>query len=306
VANINNAPQNFIKRNELKAHIKASLSDPKTLKSPIGILDLLTTALNSEVELSVTDYINGIYAATEVKGFQCDIAFRLYDLYKVKSTVPVECYSKLFRVCLNRDNADKAKTLFVDYEKCGYPVTESVLSCLILVLAKTVCDDHLNDLHRYFVQLKDLLAEKRQNSLVKSNLYIQVATFYCRLHKSDLALSALEDMTEADHEPTAVLCAPLLDSALFVSDSGVLRVLASWYVNNFSERLEKGVINRMLQVAAIAGDDQLAHLSFQARFCCFIQIHMFVIDIYSDNQQKLIHVHCKQFLLLDSCLFAQL
>jgi hypothetical protein len=258
-----NPTQTFTKSNELKAHIKASLSDPKTLKSPIGVLDLLSTALNSEVELSVTDYINGIYAATEVKGFHCDIAFRLYDLYKEKSTVPVECYIKLFRVCLNRDNAERAKKIFADYGRCGYPTTESILSCLILVLTKTVNDDHSNDLHMYFMQLKDLLAEQRQNSLVKSNLYIQVATYYCRLHKSDLALSALEDMTEADREPTSVLCAPLLDSALFVSDPGVLRVLASWYVNNFSERLEKGVINRMLQVAAIAGDDQLAQLSFQ-------------------------------------------
>ena len=61
-------------------------------------------------------------------------------------------------------------------------------------------------------------------------------------------------MTESFYEPTVVFCNVLLDGALFVGDTKVLRVLSVWYLNNFAHRLDHGVITLMLHVASAAGN----------------------------------------------------
>jgi hypothetical protein len=108
------------------------------------------------------------------------------------------------------------------------------------------------------------------------------------LRRSDAVLRVLGDMTKASYEPSQPLCSFLLDAALFTCDNKVsssfavfrclfplllafspsfpavcvcvltlslslsrqlLRVLASWFVDNFPVRLDRGIITRMLQVS---------------------------------------------------------
>ena len=85
-------------------------------------------------------------------------------------------------------------------------------------------------------------------------------------------MQVLGDMTRASFEPSLALCNTLLDDSLLWADAKVLttalveryfviikstldryclqllRVLASWYLDNFHIRLDRGITMRMLQV----------------------------------------------------------
>jgi hypothetical protein len=85
-----------------------------------------------------------------------------------------------------------------------------------------------------------------------------VAIAYSHTKRGDAVLNVLRDMTDASYAPSISFCNILLDGALFIGDTKVLRVLSSWYITNFILRLDHGVITRMLHVASAAGDGVLA------------------------------------------------
>lgn len=83
---------------------------------------------------------------------------------------------------------------------------------------------------------------------------------------AEQALTVLNDLTEVNHEPSAALCEPLLNAALSSSDTAVLRVLLTWYKTNFNMGLLNGQSNRILHIAAAAGDGHLAVMAFQVLY----------------------------------------
>jgi hypothetical protein len=122
-------------------------------------------------------------------------------------------------------------------------------------------DDIFNKLKVYYGKYRNF-----KELTFPAQFYISYAMALC--HRRDpSALEVLKDMTVgANHEPSPSLCLPLLNSALFYKDYGLLRVIGSWYSKNFiGEKLEFGQINRMLQIASAANDTQLSLLAFQVR-----------------------------------------
>lgn len=91
--------------------------------------------------------------------------------------------------------------------------------------------------------------------------------------RSDEALLVLSDLTEVNHEPSAALCDPLLNAALAVSDTAVLRVLLTWYKTNFNMSLGHGQSTRILNISAAVGDGQLALMAFQV---CVLATSLFL------------------------------
>ena len=83
---------------------------------------------------------------------------------------------------------------------------------------------------------------------------MHVLIVYSHTKRGDAVLNVLRDMTESFYEPSVVFCNALLDGALFIGDTKVLRVLSTWYLNNFPHRLDHGIITRMLHVASAAGN----------------------------------------------------
>jgi hypothetical protein len=77
-------------------------------------------------------------------------------------------------------------------------------------------------------------------------------------------LVVLKNMTD-NYEPTPALCADLLGPALAQSDADLLCTLAVWYGEFAHVRLDQGSLSKMLQVAAAAGHQPLAHTSLQVR-----------------------------------------
>jgi uncharacterized membrane protein YgcG len=89
-------------------------------------------------------------------------------------------------------------------------------------------------------------------------VYEAVALAFCHTQRNDSVIEVLRHMTQASHEPSLAFCDVLLNNALFLGHTTLLRVLSKWYLHNFDVRLEHGAVARMLHVAAAGGDGALA------------------------------------------------
>ena len=100
---------------------------------------------------------------------------------------------------------------------------------------------------------------------MSSRVFMAVAECFCRLGNGEGSLTVLRDLTDIEQQPSASLCEGLLDAALSVGNTTVLRVLLSWYKVNFNVALMSGQSQRVLHIAASQGDGQLALMGFQVR-----------------------------------------
>lgn len=99
--------------------------------------------------------------------------------------------------------------------------------------------------------------------MIGARVFMTMAERLCRLGLSEQVLSVLKDLTDSNHEPSPALCSALLNTALTVGDTAVLRVLLSWYKQNFNVGLLDGQANHVLSIAANAGDAHLGLAAFQ-------------------------------------------
>lgn len=98
---------------------------------------------------------------------------------------------------------------------------------------------------------------------MSSRVFMSVAECYCRMGNGEGSLTVLRDLTDIEQQPSANLCEGLLEAALSVGNTTVLRVLLSWYKVNFNVALLHGQSQQVLHIAAGQGDGQLALMGFQ-------------------------------------------
>lgn len=229
------------------------------------IINAMHEARAHNTDLDMVDYVAGIDACVLRASFTgSEIAFWIYQKLKAESVIPAEVYIKLLCLCRQLEDVDKAVEIAEEFTSSGYTMSNSFLTELILNLCYVDSNNRhgIQALTYYYEESKRLKAEFGFHT--SADVYMKVATAFCRVVESQKSLQVLRDMTEANHEPTAALCQDLLEMSLFTMDEVLLRVLASWYKNNFTDaKLEYGVLNRMIQVAASKGDGQLAQVTFQ-------------------------------------------
>jgi hypothetical protein len=97
---------------------------------------------------------------------------------------------------------------------------------------------------------------------------------YSENRHSDALIQALTDMTtKANFAPSQKLCSFLLDNALEAHDAKVLTILATWFLHNFKDRLDHGVISNMIMIATYKGMPALAELGHKVSSSNFRHLH---------------------------------
>lgn len=234
-------------------------------KNPDEVIRILEKAKASNVDLSFNASLAGLQACQEsYKYVAADLAFWIYGRFKTRNVpTTIQVFEKMMKICSKHKLASEAVRIFEDYREAKYESRNSIYIDLLIALAANGNDrSSFEHLQKYYKEYAELSKTHRWR-IIGPQLYFSIADAFCRNKDGTGALDILMNMTEASHEPTARLCAPLLQTALFHHDTKVLRVLASWYANTFNERMEYGILNNMLQIAASHGDGQLALVAFQ-------------------------------------------
>lgn len=217
-----------------------------------------------------------------------DLAYWAFGVLKSEKNATMEVFENMMYICSKYGRVDSAAELMRDFFAAGYTYTSYLLSTYLLVIANSGTQSEVNDLleplyvtyrvrltHNalnclffffslsilHFLLLQDL---SNQRTFAMSNkVFMSVAECHCRNGNSDRALAVLRDLTEINQQPSASLCAGLLEVALQSGDCAVLRVLLSWYKTNFNITLPEGQCRRTLHIAAGLGDGQLGLMGFQ-------------------------------------------
>lgn len=139
-------------------------------------------------------------------------------------------------------------------------VPESVLIPLIIAFSQNKF--HFRKLDHYYkeVFLKHKVARGWQGT---KRMYLKVCEAYSRNSSPTDAIDVLRALTSSGYEPTMYDCYPLFEVALNHGNVKLLRVLSSWFLNNFDEYLELGGVTRVLHIAASIGDSELAHMGMR-------------------------------------------
>ena len=214
-----------------------------------GVIICAMEAGAQSMDLDMKDYMTILWACVELPSHdkRTEVAFWVYEkVNKLEDEkVPIECFLRLLRVCAHRGDSKIALKVVADYENLGYPITERVLTDTLLALARDKRTGMQFD--SYFNIFQNLADKNGWNG--SRALYSEVAKAYGRFRKNDEVLKVLQIMTDKGYEPSLPLCNYLLEVALFSGWTNVLRVLAKWYLQNFSHKLEYGSLCRMLQVS---------------------------------------------------------
>jgi hypothetical protein len=239
--------------------------------NPSKVLSEISQAKKNKMELTMKNLMDGLRACKEVNDSRTEEAFWIYSTLKsIQPGVPIEGFMHVMRVCAMRSNGDMALRIFQDYkDKYGGTSSLDFTSNLVISLAKS--RTHGEQLDQYYAKLRDIAKNpsskdsnlRDKEEIISQEAYVEVTKGYSRFKRGDDVLKVLNHMTDDGHEPPINLCNYLLDSALYTGDTNVLRLLSSWYLENFNVRLDHGVLNRLLQVASASGDKSLAIYTIQ-------------------------------------------
>eukprot|EP00598_Pedospumella_elongata_P014668 CAMPEP_0184988000 /NCGR_PEP_ID=MMETSP1098-20130426/22722_1 /TAXON_ID=89044 /ORGANISM="Spumella elongata, Strain CCAP 955/1" /LENGTH=575 /DNA_ID=CAMNT_0027512645 /DNA_START=330 /DNA_END=2057 /DNA_ORIENTATION=- len=226
--------------------------------------DALAKARLGNFKLDTQRLLKGIYAcglcARDMKTFE--LAFWAFDILKRENAANVEAFEAMMNICSKYGRVDSSVDLMRDFFARGYVYTSYLLSTYIIILANNGTPLQVRDLlHPLYTTYKDL--SKQKHFKMSSRVFMAVAECFCRLGNGEGSLTVLRDLTDIEQQPSASLCEGLLDAALSVGNTTVLRVLLSWYKVNFNVALMSGQSQRVLHIAASQGDGQLALMGFQ-------------------------------------------
>jgi hypothetical protein len=236
-------------------------------------LSVLEMAWVTNADLRLAEYLAGINACVNLRVSDYRIPCWVFDKLKVRKetqqfAIPLAAYDLLLKYFWLLRLPEQGIEVVEYCRSTGVPLTEAMLSNIMVLLTTTPTNSET------IPRLESLYNEYRARKVAKeitwkfsAQLYMKIAMAFCKGGLGQLSLEVLRDMTDSNHSPTPQLCDDLLITALFAADTKVLRVLASWYSNDFHARMEYGVVNRMLQIAASTGDGQLALVTFQVCEC---------------------------------------
>jgi len=204
--------------------------------------------------------MSALWACAETDDDRNMEAYWIYRLLKKNNKVPILVFDKVMQVCAMRSDGEFAMEVKEDFIKLGYEQTEAFACNFLSALARDSksLSWEVDKQYRFF---RSQVSEKGWKGTAA--LYADLVKIYSKMRRGDDVLEVLRHMTEDNYEPTINLCNALLETSLFSGDSKILRVLSSWYKNNFNVRLDYGVICRMMHAAAADADAQLAQTGIQ-------------------------------------------
>lgn len=154
----------------------------------------------------------------------------------------------------------------VDTQGVNKQGKEEYLNQVISVLSKVgitspeAYSDMLKSTYAVYLQLRN--QQKLSVKLAKET-YGDMAVYYVSVGDADKCLEIFQDMNRANVEPDVRLCERVLDTAISHSETKVIRVIATWYLEVFNVPLQIGLSRRILEIAKKENDGQLAILGFQ-------------------------------------------
>jgi hypothetical protein len=270
---LKNSNDKFVRKSIFSDHNNDSFLLKKILNARRGSNSVPVTSEELKLALSLC------YQSSSREA-ESDLPFWIFNKLKNSNSLTMEIYELMMKICLKQLNSLEAINIMETFETSSSSLYSSLSSSpssssssssslkisssfihdfLALLNRNHQNDDIFNKLKVYYGKYRNV-----KELTFPAQFYISYAMALC--HRRDpSALEVLKDMTVgANHEPSPSLCIPLLNSALFYKDYGLLRVIGSWYSKNFiGEKLEFGQINRMLQIASAANDTQLSLLAFQ-------------------------------------------
>jgi hypothetical protein len=243
-----------------------------TMETTTACLKALHEAYANNIALSPRECAQGLHACSESKTCDKKLPFWLFNQLKTEKVVPSEIFENILRFCFQRRMIHEGIEIIELFQTIPYgtAISESLWTTIISILVKGPSNKNNVKLLQNFYE--DFRQNKTLGWRLNVSLYFDIAVAFCKNKQGALSLNVLDDLTKAHHDPSAQLCEELLRAALFHKEAKVLRVLASWYANSFHTRLEYGILNRMLQVAACEGDGQLAVVAFQVRDSLFFSL----------------------------------
>lgn len=256
--------------------VRAKLFEHRMSWNAHKLVQALTRARLLNVELEARDYLAGLRACFELAdralkkqgdGAQCQEAYPMYlALRKVQEarglSVPADAMAHMLRVCLLRVDCKTAEDVALDCFELGYPLEEAMMCDLLSCLARSREGnvDHVAEVYGLFQQ--GSREEGWQGEHVDA-VYRDVVRSFVRCHQTTKVLQVMRDMMEQGLTPSPDTCRDVLNCSLYHADAEILLILATLYSSTHGALLQHGVLERMLQVAAAAGEPKLGQLSMQ-------------------------------------------
>ena len=252
---------------DIHADIKQQIWRGDLQKSGDKILIAASDAYRRSISLDNKEYLSILWACEQLTGDddRGELSYWVYSQIKNRGgDIPAEVYSRVAAVCAKRGDTKMALDVLRDIEDKKLVITEKLMSSTVYAVASDTKApvEVLDAIYKKYI----MLSRNGVNHWVgPSAMYTQVAAAYGRYEQPNRVLAVLKQMTEADHEPSINLCTHLLEICLRNggTHTELLRVLSKWYLQNFKARLDRGVLNRMLQIALVECDDVLAQTSIQ-------------------------------------------
>jgi len=284
-----------VDKNKLLRNLQHQIHDSRIRDQPTNALAAAMMAKDNQIALEMKDYITVLWACTMMKeSDRADEAFRIYDILKSSNSLPIIVFERIATVCYYRKHYDKLLDIIEDYKKLGYEFNETLMITIIRVLTTAKPRQlaaNYESIMKYYKIFRALSKELKWENKTTSVIYFDVAVACSKVDVDgacDDVIMVLQDMIEAGVEPQVQMCKLLLDSSSLFMELDVIKILSSWYLNNFNDALEEGIMSRFSQIAAASGDPELAHIVLQlrAKYNYPIDVHDYlsVIRAYTNTE----------------------
>lgn len=284
-----------VDKNKLLRNLQHQIHDSRIRDQPTNALAAAMMAKDNQIALEMKDYITVLWACTMMKeSDRADEAFRIYDILKSSNSLPIIVFERIATVCYYRKHYDALLDIIEDYKKLGYEFNETLMITIIRVLTTAKPRQlaaNYESIMKYYKIFRALSKELKWENKTTSVIYFDVAVACSKVDVDgacDDVIMVLQDMIEAGVEPQVQMCKLLLDSSSLFMELDVIKILSSWYLNNFNDALEEGIMSRFSQIAAASGDPELAHIVLQlrAKYNYPIDVHDYlsVIRAYTNTE----------------------
>jgi len=262
----------IVDKNKLLRNLQHQIHDSRIRDQPSNALAAAMMAKDNQIALEMKDYITVLWACTMMKeSDRADEAFRIYDLLKSSNSLPIIVFERIATVCYYRNHYDKLLDIIEEYKKLGYEFNETLMTTIIKTLTSAKPRQlraNYESIIKYYKIFRVLSKDLKWDSKISSVIYFEVAVACSKVDiegACDDVILILQDMIEAGVEPQVQMCKLLLDSSSLYMELDVIKIISRWYLNNFDDTLEEGIMTRFAQIAAGSGDPEIAHIVIQLR-----------------------------------------
>lgn len=191
-----------------------------------------------------------------------DVSMEIFEKLKLENKLSLSTFMKLSKIHAQRGHyvfVQRILQQYLEFSKSEEPPYELLVPMVIACARGNPANEEL--MRTYYTKLLSGVEENK--CTVDPYVFWTVAYGYMKADNDRDCIEILRTMIDVGITPTPSDARSLFESSLFVGSNRVLRVLANWYLNNFSESLDRGVITQILHVASARGDTELANMSMQ-------------------------------------------